>query len=96
MPNPNAVVGLPTRVERESFELEGGRRFQLGPETARLRPVLEGAAKQRTPLYLEVDPATSNVTRLLLPHVSRVRAVHPEPDGVPMTAAGDARTRCVG
>lgn len=76
MPNPNAVVGLPTRITADSFELDG-RRLRLTPETPGRRAVLEGAARQRIPVYVEIDPTTSTIVRMFLPHVTRVRKMQP-------------------
>lgn len=72
------------RAERGlSVELDGGRRARLDPANP-LSPgfaqLLDSLSKQRRPVYLEIDPATSAVTRLLIPHVTRiveVREVEP-------------------
>ena len=37
--------------------------------------VLDGLSKQRLPVYIEIDPATNAVTRILVPHVARVIGV---------------------
>jgi len=37
--------------------------------------VLDQLSKQQMPVYLEVDPDTDFVTRLLIPHVARVAAL---------------------
>src|ERR687886_491786 len=61
--------------DRFSVELEGGRRVRLDPDDPRSAgfiQILDGLSKQRLPVYLEVDPATSAITRLLIPHVTRV------------------------
>jgi len=66
-------------------ELEGGRRVRLNPadpRSAGLAAVLDGIQKQRLPVYLEVDPQTSTIERLLIPHVSHVREVRPAEDGL--------------
>ena len=76
MPNPNAVVGLPTGITADSFELDG-RRLRLDPNAPARRTVLEGAARQRVPVYVEIDPATSAITRMFLPRVTRVRRMQP-------------------
>jgi hypothetical protein len=70
---------------RFSVELEGGRRVRLYPDDPRsagFAQILDGLSKQRLPVYLEVDPATSAITRLLIPHVTRVVAIRPLVDGV--------------
>lgn len=58
-----------------SVELEGGRRVRLdpaNPRSAGFAQILDGLSKQHLPVYLEVDPATSAITRLLIPHVTRI------------------------
>lgn len=69
------------RAERGlSVELEGGRRVRLDPDNPRsagFAQVLDGLSKQRLPVYVEVDPATDAITRLLIPHVTRVAGVSP-------------------
>ncbi|HXU39498.1 MAG TPA: protein-glutamine glutaminase family protein [Blastocatellia bacterium] len=61
-----------------SVELEGGRRVRLDPANARsagFAQVLDGLSKQGLPVYLEVDPATEAITRLLIPHIARVISI---------------------
>src|SRR6266545_1426617 len=61
-----------------SVELEGERRVRLDPadpRSAGFAQVLDGLRKQRLPVYLEIDPATSTITRLLIPRVVRVVGV---------------------
>src|SRR2546425_7410260 len=85
MPNPNAIVSRIARIERDQITLEGDRRVRLDPESPRtrgLRPILEGLSTQRVPAYLEIDPATSTITRLLIPHVTRAVDVQPSADGL--------------
>ncbi len=41
------------------------------------RPILESLSKLRKPVYLEIEPATSAITRLLIPHVTHVVGVQP-------------------
>lgn len=85
MPNPNAVVSSVRRVERDSVELGNGRRVRLDPDSARtrgLRPILEGLSNQRRPVYLEIDPTTSAITRVLIPYVTRVARIEPGADGL--------------
>ena len=85
MPNPNAIVSTIARLEGDQILLEGDRRVRLDPENARtrgLRPILEGLIRQRLPAYLEIDPATSTITRLLIAQVTRVVAVRPSTDGL--------------
>jgi hypothetical protein len=68
-----------------SVELEGERRVRLDPDDPRSAgfvQILEGVRRQRLPVYLEVDPATSAITRLLIPHVTRVVGIRPIDYGV--------------
>ena len=58
-----------------SVELEGERRVRLDPDDPRsagFAQVLDGLSNQRLPVYVEVDPETSAISRLLIPHVTRV------------------------
>jgi hypothetical protein len=64
-------------------ELGNGRRARLDPGNARsagMAQILEGARKQGVPVYLEIDPVTSAITRLLIPSVARVASVRVEGD----------------
>ena len=67
------------RAERGlSVELEGGRRVRLdpvNPRSAGFARILDGLSKQRLPVYVEIDPATEAITRLLIPHVARVASI---------------------
>jgi len=68
-----------------SVELEGGRRERLDPDDPRsagFAQILDTLRKQRLPVYLEVDPETSAITRLLIPHVTRVVGIRPIDEGV--------------
>ena len=73
------------RAERGlSVELDGGRRVRLDsadPRSAGFAHILDGLSKQHLPVYLEIDPATSAITRLLIPHVTRVVGVRPLEEG---------------
>jgi hypothetical protein len=74
------------RAERGlSVELEGARRVRLDPADPRsvgFTQILDGLSKQRLPVYLEIDPATSTITRLLIPHVTRVIGIRQIDEGV--------------
>lgn len=73
------------RVGGVSVVFEGDRRLRLDPAEPRatgLARVLDGLSKVRTPAYVEFDPATSNITRLLIPHVTRVLAIQPAEGGL--------------
>ena len=85
MPNPNAIVSRVSRIDGEHVVLEGDRRARLDPGNARLRglaPILERLREQRMLAYVEIDPATAAITRLLIPHVTRVVDVRPSEDGL--------------
>src|SRR6266704_358737 len=61
-----------------SVELEGERRVRLAPtdpRSAGFARVLDGLSRQRLPVYLEIDPATEAITRLLIPQVARVAGI---------------------
>jgi Glutaminase len=94
--NPNAIVGLISRIEppvtqsgaemlrqfREAFsvELEGEKPARLHPseKAAAQLEILEGLRALVTPVYLEIDPETRAITRLLIPLVSEVVSVGEE------------------
>jgi Glutaminase len=93
MPNPNALVGRILRLD-PSFEekqrgeraviLSDDRRAKLDPNDPRsegLARVLDGAAKLGRPVYLEIDPGTGFIRRLLLTDVSRVARLQTLDDG---------------
>jgi hypothetical protein len=85
MPNPNAIVSAVIRLDPPVVELEAGRRVRLDPANPRsegFRQVLDGLRHQKLPVYLEVDPATSIITRVLIPHVTRVVDVREAQDGL--------------
>ena len=68
-----------------SVELKEGRRVRLDPDDPRsagFAQILDGLSKQRLPVYLEIDPETSAITRLLIPHVTRVVGIRPIDKGV--------------
>jgi hypothetical protein len=67
-----------------AVELDDGRRVRLDPADARsagFARVLDGVGRQQLPVYVEIDPATGMITRLLLPDIVRV---------VKLTASEDA------
>lgn len=69
------------RAERGiSVELETGQRVRLDPGnplSSGFAQVLDGLSKHRLPVYLEIDPATETVTRVLIPYVARIINVTP-------------------
>ena len=73
------------RAERGLFvELEGGRRVRLDsadPRSIGFTQILDGLSKLRLPVYLEVNPATSVITRLLIPLLTRVVGVRQLDEG---------------
>lgn len=85
MPNPNAIVSAVIRLDPPLVELEAGRRVRLdpaNPQSAGFAQVLDGLRQQKLPVYLEVDPATSSITRVLIPYVTRVVQVSAAQDGL--------------
>ena len=70
--------------------LEGDRRVRLDPADSRsagFAQVLEGLSKQGLPVYIEVDPDTSSIKRMLIPHVARVVAIRPDDEGLDVELA---------
>jgi hypothetical protein len=68
-----------------SVELDGGRRLRLDPtdrRSAGFAQILDGLSKRRRPAYIEIDPATSAIVRLLIPHVTRVVGIRPIDKGM--------------
>lgn len=58
-----------------SVELEGERKALLNPDDPRseaFAEILDGLREKKLPVYVEVDPDTSVIKHLLIPHVSRV------------------------
>ena len=85
MANSNAIVSRFVMVtgparrgaapELSGFELEDGRTLRFDPNNPRsngFARVLAGLAELRRPVYVEVDPETEAVSRLLLPHLGLV------------------------
>lgn len=74
------------RAERGLFvELEDGRRVRLDAADSRsvgFTQILDGLSKLRLPVYLEIDPVTSVITRLLIPNLTRVVGVRQIDEGV--------------
>lgn len=68
-----------------SVEFEDGRRVALDPSDPRspgFAEILDGLRQQHLPVYLEIDPSTSAITRILIPYVSRVVGLRPIEEGV--------------
>src|SRR2546428_196256 len=66
-----------------SATLADGTRVQLDPgdeKSPGRAQVLDGLRRHRLPAYFEVDPETSTVTTLLIPHVTRVTELSPRGD----------------
>jgi len=71
--------------------LDGDRRAQLDPADPRsqgLRAVLEGLSRERLPVYLEIDPVSAMVVRLLIPLVTRVESIKKVGDGLEVILSG--------
>ncbi|HEY5723437.1 MAG TPA: protein-glutamine glutaminase family protein [Allosphingosinicella sp.] len=67
-----------------SIALEVGREVRADPQdpnAAGYARILEGLSKLGRPAYLEVDPESGTIRRLLIPHVARVVAIRPAGDG---------------
>lgn len=68
-----------------SVELEGGLKARLDPANTRspgFATLLDALGKQRLPVYLEIEPSTSVITRLLIPQIARVASLSPIDTGV--------------
>jgi len=92
----STVVRLEPRLDRPpeevlraegglSVELEGERRIGLDPADPRsvgFARILDELSRQRLPVYLEVDPQTSTLTGLFIPHVTRVIAISAIDEGL--------------
>src|SRR6185437_14036610 len=67
-----------------AVELDGGRRARLDPTDPRspgLARVLDGLSSQHLPVYLEIEPTTDTITRLLIPLIARVIDIRPGAEG---------------
>jgi glutaminase-like protein len=81
-PLEGAATELVQREGGVSVELDG-RRAQLDPRDPRspgFAQVLDGLSTLRMPVYVEIDPATDAITRVLVPLVSRVSRVESAKD----------------
>src|SRR2546421_6461581 len=104
MPNPNAIVGILSRID-PPVEKRGAEMFRSYPDgftvafesqltdTARTEPlrlypgeraagmleILEELRRMHAPVYLEAEPNTRGITRLLIPLVSRVANITEQP-----------------
>jgi hypothetical protein len=66
------------------IELRDGGRAHLAaahPRAGQMGALLGQLQRRGSPVYLEVDAATAEVVRLLIPHVSRVTGLRPGDDG---------------
>jgi hypothetical protein len=80
MRDENGIIAGSVEVQRgpdgESVVvLDGERRVRLGAEEARSRAllqVLEALGERRHPVYVEVEPGTDVVARVLIPRITRV------------------------
>src|SRR5258706_1828049 len=74
------------RAERGlSVELRDGRRLRLDPgdpRSAGFAQILDAISKQRLPVYLEINPATSTIARLLIPYIARVANMRAAEEGL--------------
>lgn len=63
-----------------AVELDDDRRVILDPADSRsigFARILDGLRRLGRPVYLEIDPTTDTVIRLLVPHVARVASIGP-------------------
>lgn len=63
--------------------LDGDRRVRLDPgneRSAGFAQLLDQLQKRNAPVYVEIDPESTAITRLLIPHVTRVLDVAPIDD----------------
>jgi len=60
------------------FEGEQSTRLYPGDRAVGLLEILDGLRQLRTPAYVELDPDTQAITRLLIPLVTRVAAISEE------------------
>src|SRR5680860_1589923 len=77
------LEGTPSEMLRDhpdlTVELEGDRRARFNPEDPRsvgFIQILDGLSRQGMAVYLEIDPNTSVITRLLIPHVTHLSLIH--------------------
>jgi hypothetical protein len=85
VPNPNAIVATVLRIEGDFVHLGNQRRVRIDPErpgTGGFFAILEGVRQLRRPVYMEIDPQSSAVVRVLIPLVSRVKGVNLGDDGL--------------
>lgn len=74
-----------------TVELDQGRRVYLepnSPKSAVLEKILGNLAKIGHPVCLQVDPETSTVARIFIPHVARVTAIQPTEIGYGVALEG--------
>ena len=93
MPDPSAVVGRVVRLDppieerprgARTVEIGGDVRATIDADNAQsegLARLLDGAARLRRPVYLELDLPTGRIERLLLPGVGRVARSRALADG---------------
>jgi hypothetical protein len=96
MPKPNVIVGAVTRVDRPAgaapFAATGAATVhfdsaavaKIGPASAassRFAPVIDELSRMIMPAYVEVDPASREITRLLIPLVVTVTDLRADPKG---------------
>jgi hypothetical protein len=89
MPNPNAIVGTISRLDREAehgaeAEFNDGRRVRIDPADRRatgFAEILEELRERGKPAYVEVDPQTGALSRLEIPRVTIVEEIRPTDAG---------------
>jgi len=82
---PDRSVADVLRGERAlTVELDGGQKLRLDaadPRSAGHGRVLEALSKRRLPVYVEFNPQSRAIERLLIPHVTRVAGISPAEGG---------------
>ena len=81
-----------------SVLLEAGRRLRLDPTNPRsvgYVQILEGLRQQRLLAYLELDPSTGHIARLLIPHITRVIALSTGDDNTLQVGLAQSHARHV-
>jgi hypothetical protein len=71
-------------TEGAAISLEDGRRARLDPDdprSAQRLSLLAGLSQLGIPVYLEIDPESSIITRLLIPTIARVVDIRTAADG---------------
>lgn len=86
MPEPTGAARSSDGGSRpRAVRLTNGRTVQLDPDDLRTparAELLDSLREQQRPVYLEIEPDTSTITELLIPHVAHVTSITRIDDGV--------------